>query len=87
MDGYEVLTPERKKVGRVVGKQGDYVIIEHGHLRKTRSPLPRQFVRADDAARAAIVTIPPGLLRHAPHLAADGTFDEAATAAYYGVDT
>ena len=40
MEGYDVVTHDDEKVGTVAGS-GDYLIVEHGLLRKTKHALPR----------------------------------------------
>jgi hypothetical protein len=36
MEGYDVVTIDDKKMGTVVEEPGDFLIVEHGMLRKSR---------------------------------------------------
>jgi hypothetical protein len=49
MEGYDVVTSDEDKLGQVVGEQGDFLIVEHGTLRKTRHAIPKTFAHADEA--------------------------------------
>src|SRR5215204_908174 len=42
MEGYDVVTMDDQKVGTVVGESGDFLLVEHGLLRKAKHALPRQ---------------------------------------------
>jgi hypothetical protein len=80
MKGYTVITSDERKAGHVVDEHGEYLIVEHGTLRKTRRPLPRAFAHADDAEQVVRATVPSGLLSEAPDVG-----DEAAVARHYGL--
>ena len=41
MEGYDVVTFDDEKVGTVAGESGDYLIVEHGLIRKSKHALPR----------------------------------------------
>jgi hypothetical protein len=85
MVGYEVITSDDKKVGRVAEVHGDNVILEHGTVRKTRHALPKAFAHADDAQRLVRVTVPKEILLDSPKVGSGGDFDADAVAAHYGL--
>src|SRR6266581_5589239 len=49
MQGYEVVTIEDDKLGHVVGEDGEFLIVEHGLLKKKHA-LPRKLTEVDEAA-------------------------------------
>src|SRR6266550_1447051 len=86
MQGYTVVTSDDAKVGHVVGEVGENLIVEHGHLMKSRHPLPRAFAHADDEAQIVRTTVSKSILQDAPKVEADGSdLDEAEVARYYGL--
>ena len=66
MRGYEVVTSDDRTVGHVADVREGYLIVESGHLRKSRHPVPREFVHAVDEAAKAFVTVPRRVLMDAP---------------------
>ncbi len=53
MNGYEVISVnDDKSIGHVSGRIGDFLIVEHGHLRKSHNPLPLEFAEVDEANNA-----------------------------------
>ena len=84
MEGYEVVTSDDKNVGTVVGETGDYLIVEHGLLRKTRTALPRAFAEVHDVERVVRATISKEIFDGAPGMR-DDELDEQAVAAHYGL--
>jgi DNA-binding CsgD family transcriptional regulator len=86
MKGYTVVTSDDAKVGHVVGEVGENLIVEHGHLMKSRRPLPRAFAHADDDGQIVRTTVSKAILEDAPKVEADGSdLDEAEVARYYGL--
>jgi hypothetical protein len=86
VQGYTVVTSDDAKVGQVVGEVGDNLIVEHGHLMKSRRPLPRAFAHADDDEQIVRTTVSKSILEDAPQVEADGSdLDEAEVARYYGL--
>jgi hypothetical protein len=81
MKGFTVITSDEKKAGHVVEEQGEYLIVEHGALRKHRSPLPRAFAHVDEAEQIVRATVPSGVLHEAPELG-----DDHAIARHYGLE-
>jgi hypothetical protein len=84
VDGYEVITSDGERVGRVVGFLGDSLIVESGRIFKSRRALPGAFVHADDATRTVRTSISKEILRDSPEVE-DGRFDARAVAAHYGL--
>ena len=83
MEGYDVVTVDDEKVGTVVGESGDYLIVEHGLIRKSKRALPRQFAHFDDNERQVRVTVGKETFLDSPEL--DGELDERAIGEYYGL--
>lgn len=85
MNGYEVISvTDDKSIGHVSGRVGDFVIVEHGHLRKSHNPLPLAFAEVDEANQRVVTTLAHDIVYHAP-AAKDGQVDEQAAAQYYGL--
>jgi hypothetical protein len=84
MEGYEVITSDEQKAGRVVEVKGDNLIVEHGLLRKTRHAVPKAFADADESGQVVRLTITSELLDASPKLE-DGSLDERAVAQHYGL--
>ena len=42
MEGYDVVTINDEKVGTIAGESGDFLIVEHGLLKKAQHALPPQ---------------------------------------------
>ena len=85
MRGYEVVTSDDRVVGKVVDVRNGFLIVESGHLRKSRHPVPREFVHPVDEAGKAFVTVPRRILMDAPKADRNGNFDRAETARHYGL--
>ena len=84
MEGYDVITSDDHKLGHVVGAIGDYVVVEHGTLRKTKHAVPKTFVHPDDAEKVVRLTVSKELVEDSPKLD-DGNRDERAVAEHYGL--
>ena len=85
MEGYEVVTPDEDTVGRVVERKGDYLVVEHGVLRKSRHAIPWSTVEIDDAEQKARTSLTKEFIETSPKLE-NGSPDERALAAHYGLD-
>jgi hypothetical protein len=83
MQGYDVVTIDGAKVGKVVGESGDYLIVEHGTLRKSKHALPRQFAHVDDSEQQVRMTVAKEIFLDSPKL--DGELDHRAAAEHYGL--
>ena len=80
MEGYEVVTPDEDTIGRVVERKGDYLIVEHGVLRKSRHAVPWSTVEIDDAEQRARTSLSKEFIETSPKLE-NGSLDEQAIAA------
>ncbi len=85
MDGYDFITAvDDKQWGTVVGRQNDYVIVEHGTLRKHRYAVPEATVDVDEQAHQVRTTLSGDLISESPKV--DDDFDGDAVARHYGLD-
>jgi hypothetical protein len=85
MDGYELITSDDKRLGHVVGTSGGNVIVEHGHLRKSRHAVPQTFIDVHDDEGVVRTTLSKQLIEDSPRIHDDGDVDEEQIAAYYGL--
>jgi hypothetical protein len=83
MEGYDVVTVDDNKLGKVVGETGPFLIVEQGALLKSKHPLPREFAHVDDSEQQVRVTVPKEIFADSPKV--DDDFDERAAAEYYGL--
>jgi hypothetical protein len=84
MEGYDVISvADNKKLGTVVRDEGDYVVFEHGTLRKQHHAIPRTTVEVDTNAREVRTTLSKELVEDSPKVD-DGGLDRAALARHYG---
>jgi hypothetical protein len=84
MEGYDVVTTDDEKVGKVVGTHGDNLIVEQGMLRKSKHALPRSFAEVDDGEQVVRMTVTKDVFCDSPKIE-DGTVDEQAVAEHYGL--
>ena len=84
MEGYDVITSDECKLGHVVGTRGDYVVIEHGTLRKSKHLVPKTFAHADDGERVVRLTVSKEIVEKSPK-ANGNEQDEQAAAVHYGL--
>src|SRR4051812_17767758 len=85
MTGFEVVTSDDRVVGHVTDVRDGYLIVESGHVRKTRHPVPREFVHVVEEAAKAFVTGPRRVVMDAPEVARKGFFDRREAARHYGL--
>jgi hypothetical protein len=83
MQGYDVVTVDDHKIGKVVGESGQFLIVEQGALLKSKHPLPREFAHVDESEQQVRVTVPKEIVSDSPKI--DDDFDERAAAEYYGL--
>jgi hypothetical protein len=84
MEGYDVVTVDEHKVGKVVGESGKFLIIEQGALLKSKHALPREFAHVDESEQKVRVTVPKEIVDESPKVE-DDAFDEQVAAEYYGI--
>ena len=67
MKGYEVISVnDDKSIGHVSGRVGDFLIVEHGHLRKSHNPLPLEFAEVDEANNRVMTMLAHDIVYDAP---------------------
>jgi hypothetical protein len=84
MEGYEVITSDEEKAGRVVGVQAGNLIVEQGLLRKTRHAIPTTFAHTDESEEVVRVSVPKEIVESSPKVE-NGSIDERAVAEHYGL--
>jgi hypothetical protein len=84
MEGYDVVTTDGEKVGKVVGTHGEHLIVEQGTLRKSKHALPETFVEVDDGEQVVRMSISKDVFCDSPKID-DGAVDEQAVAEHYGL--
>ena len=84
MEGYEVITSDEHTIGHVVGVQDGNLIVEHGHLRKTRHAIPVTFAHADESEQVVRVSVSKAIVEDSPKVD-NGTVDRKAVAEHYGL--
>jgi hypothetical protein len=84
MNGYDLITVvDDKRWGTVVDEQDEYVVVEHGTLRKHRYAVPKASVEVDEGAQEVRTTLSGELIGESP--AVDDGFDHDAVARHYGL--
>jgi hypothetical protein len=84
MEGFEVNTVDDEKIGHVVDASDEFLIVEHGHLRKTKHALPREFADVDEGAQVVLMTVPKEVFSDSPKVE-NGSLDEQAVREHYGL--
>jgi hypothetical protein len=84
MEGYDVVTTDDEKVGKVVGTHGDHLIVEQGTLRKSKHALPRSFAQIDDGEQVVRMSVAKDVFCDSPKVEI-GSVDEQAVAEHYGL--
>ena len=83
MEGYDVVTIDDEKVGKVVDTHGDHLIVEQGTIRRSKHALPRTFAEVDDGEKVVRMTVTKDIFCDSPKI--NGEVDETAIATYYGL--
>src|SRR4051812_3862085 len=85
MQGFEVVSiNDEKCIGHVAGQTGDYLIVEHGHLRHHRNVLPLSFAEVDEANERVTTTLSAHMVHESPEAKGDD-IDTEKVAQYYGI--
>lgn len=84
MEGYDVVTIDDQKVGTVAGESGEFLIVEHGLIRKSKRALPQQLAHLDPERQQVRITVGREVFLDSPELD-DGEVDERAVQEYYGL--
>jgi hypothetical protein len=83
MEGYDVITTEDEKVGKVVGTHGDHLVVEQGTLRKSKHLLPSTFAEVDDSQQIVRASVTKDIISDSPTV--NGDVDERAVLEHYGL--
>lgn len=83
MEGQTVVTSDDHKLGTVIAERDDCVIIETGHLFKTKHAIPREFLHEVDGTMRATVT--KDVVDDSPKVDLDH-WDCSAIRLHYGLD-
>jgi hypothetical protein len=82
MEGRTVVTSDDHKLGTVVAERDGFVVVESGHMFKTRHAIPAEFLHEhEDVVRA---TVGKDVVQDSPKVDGD-TFDEYAVKMHYGL--
>jgi hypothetical protein len=84
MEGYDVISvADDKKLGTVVREQDDYVVFEHGALRKQHHAVPKTTVEVDADRHEVRTNLSKELVEDSPRVD-DSGFDREVLDRYYG---
>jgi hypothetical protein len=83
MQGYEVRTIDDDTIGHVTAEDGDFLIVEHGRLLKTKHALPKAFADVNDDEKVVRTTLSKELIDDSPKV--NGELDRVAIAEHYGL--
>ena len=82
-NGSDLVGSDDEKIGVIVDRVGDNLIVEHGTLRKHRNAVPATFVHVEDGA--ARTNLSKELIHLSPEVDEDESLDDKEIAAYYGL--
>jgi hypothetical protein len=83
MQGYDVVTSDDHKIGTVVDTRDNCLIVEHGHVFKTRNAVPLEFAHVDEATHVVRVTVAKDVFGDSPKV--DDGWTCEATHTHYGL--
>ena len=85
MEGYDVISVvDDKKIGTVVRKEGDYVVFEHGTLRKQHHAIPSTTIEVSESEQEIRTTLSKDLIESSPKVDDDDGIDYEALGRHYG---
>ena len=84
MEGFDVITSDEQKAGHVVREDGDHLIVEQGHLRKSHHAIPKTFAHVEESERVVRVSVSKDIVESSPKIE-DGVVDRQAVAEHYGL--
>jgi hypothetical protein len=84
MEGYDVVTTDDDKVGRVIGRRDGFLIVETGHVLKHKYAIPETVAHTDEDRKVVRITVSRDLVHDSPKVS-DDDFDELAVSTYYGL--
>ncbi len=82
MEGQDVVTADDHKLGTVVAERDGFVIVETGHVFKSRHAIPTEFIHEHDGTLRA--TVAKEIVDDSPKVD-DDTFDANAVKLHYGL--
>jgi hypothetical protein len=83
MQGYEVITSDERKAGRVVEVKGDNLIVERGLLFKRRHAVPKVLAHNDESEGVVRLSVSSELVDASPKV--DEEVDRRAVAEHFGL--
>lgn len=83
MEGQDVVGSDDNKLGQVVAERDDCVIVETGHVFKSKHAIPRQFLHENDGELRATLT--KDVVSDSPKVDLD-QWDPQAIRLHYGLD-
>ena len=83
MKGQDVVTSDDQKLGTVIAERDDCVIIETGHLFKSKHAVPRPFLHEHDGVLRATVT--KDVVSDSPKIDLEN-WDSQPVNVHYGID-
>jgi len=83
MEGIDVVTYDEDKLGTVLEQRDDFVIIESGHVFKSKHAIPREFVH--EQGGVLVATVAKDVVMDSPKIE-NGTVDAQAIRLHYGLD-
>lgn len=85
MEGYDVISVvDDKKIGTVVREEGDYVVFEHGTLRKQHHAIPSTTIEVNESDQEVRTTLSKDLIESSPKIDDDAGIDREALGRHYG---
>ena len=83
MQGYDVVTSDDRKIGHIVEEREGCVIVEHGHMFKSKHAIPKDFVSVDDGAQLVHAMVTKDVFEDGPKVSDDWSCDS--TLRHYGL--
>jgi len=84
MEGFEVVSSDDCKIGRVIAVQDRHLIVEHGMLKKSRHAVPEAFAHTDEAEQIVRLSVSKLIVESSPKLE-NGSIDTHAVAEHFGL--
>ena len=83
MEGMDVVTSDDDKLGTVLAERDGFVIVESGHVFKSKHAIPRDFIHEQDGVLVA--TVAKDVVMDSPKID-NGSIDADAVRRHYGLD-
>ena len=85
MQGFDLVTNDHDRIGRVVGEVDDWLIVEQGAVFKSRHPVPKTFTTVLQDSREICVSVPKDMIHDSPKVDDQDGFDRQAAGEHYGL--